>query len=153
MLHRGARRGAQHIKIGDGQRIADVTGNRADRTTGGQHGFYVVSDEKIHILFCVFADDLAPARAVGHAAGIAEVEDTLVRQGANQLPHGGEAAKAGVKYADGSVIHKLRLALVFTRKSAVDELFKQLAVRGTGVFPELRVHADGREARQRVDLV
>ena len=127
--------------------------NRTYRTAGGNNHFYIILKQKICILKSIFCNDFSASVSVGNSARIAEVYYIFIRQKLSESADSRQAAEAGIKYADGSVIHKLRLALVFTRESAVDELFKQLAVRGTGVFPELRVHADGREARQRVDLV
>ena len=50
-------------------------------------------------------NSLRAAAAVGDAAGIAEVDDILVGKALAQLPHAGQAAKAAVEYADGTVIH------------------------------------------------
>ena len=47
-----------------------------------------------------------PAGTVRHAAGIAKIHNIFARQQAAQLAHGGQPAKAAVKYADGTSIHQ-----------------------------------------------
>ena len=59
------------------------------------------------------------AGAVGHAAGVAEIDDVLAGQNAPQLSYRSQAAQAGIEYADGTVIHgkgPFRSMASFTRR-------------------------------------
>src|SRR5688572_30351850 len=53
--------------------------------------------------------------AVGHACGVAEVEDGLVRQQSDHLLHDGEAADAGVEDPDGTIVGHQRPKFQGTR--------------------------------------
>ena len=59
-----------------------------------------------HVLSGVFDDNVSAAGAVGHAAGIPEVDDVLLRHERVQAAHRGQPAQAGVEHADRTVIHR-----------------------------------------------
>jgi len=65
-----------------------------------------VGKQKADILPGILADNLPPAGAVGHAAGIAKIHDILAGQHAAQLAHGGQAAQAAVKYSNRAGVHQ-----------------------------------------------
>lgn len=50
-------------------------------------------------------DHIVPAGTV-RRGGIAKMHNIFARQQAAQLAHGGQPAKAAVKYADGTSIHR-----------------------------------------------
>ena len=72
---------------------------------GNDDRFQVILAQKRHILPGVLGDDIAAARTVRHAAGIAEIDDIFLRHQGVQTAHGGQTAQAGVKYANRTLIH------------------------------------------------
>ena len=75
------------------------------RAAGGHDALDILREQERDVLPCILQNSLRAAAAVGDAAGIAEVDDILVGKALAQLPHAGQAAKAAVEYADGTVIH------------------------------------------------
>ena len=106
-IHRRAGRSTDHA--GKGYRQAGGFLGRVGgghRAAGGNNELYIVGKQEADVLPGILADDLPPAGAVGHAAGIAKVDNILAGQHAAQLAHGGQAAQAAVKHSDGAGIHQ-----------------------------------------------
>ena len=72
---------------------------------GNDDGFQVKLAQKRHILPRILGNDIAAARTVRHTAGVAEIDDILLRHQGVQTAHGGQTAQAGVKYANRTLIH------------------------------------------------
>ena len=66
----------------------------------------ILGKQEPDILLGIPHDHIVPAGTVRHAAGIAKIHNIFARQQAAQLAHGGQPAKAAVKYADGTSIHQ-----------------------------------------------
>ena len=106
-VHGGAGGGTHHAGVGHRQpggllrRIG-----RGHGPAGGDDELDIPAEQKAYILPRILHNDVPPAAAVRHAAGIAEIDDILTGQHAAQLAHGGQPAKAAVKYADGPCVHQ-----------------------------------------------
>ena len=106
-IHRRTGRGTHHA----GKRHRQ-TGGFLGRVGGGHcaagsnNELYIVGKQKADVLPGILADDLPPAGAVGHAAGITKINDVLAGQHAAQLAHGGQAAQTAVKHSDGAGVHQ-----------------------------------------------
>ena len=97
--------GSSTPRKGTGERLPKVGGHGTDCAARRDDHFYVLREQEGRVLPGVAADGVAAARAVGHAAGVAEIDDCFIRHPGGELAHGGQAAEAGVKHADGPGIH------------------------------------------------
>lgn len=70
--------------------------------------FTSIPMRKRAVLPGVFGDDFLASAAVRHPAGVSEIANILAGKLPQELPHHGQAAKPGVEYADGAVIHTAR---------------------------------------------
>ena len=93
-------------QVGHGQqrRLGGGVG-AGHRAAGGHDALDILGQQERDVLPGILQDGLRAAAAVGHTAGVAEVDDILVGEPLAQLLHAGQAAEAAVKYADGAVIH------------------------------------------------
>ena len=95
-----------HAQIGHRQLCRFCSRVGAGHGAAGRHdALYIFREQECHVLTGILQDGLRAAAAIGHAAGIAKIDDLLVGQALAQLPHTGQAAKAAVEYADRAVIH------------------------------------------------
>ena len=99
-------RSVHDTQIGDGELCGLGGGvDAGHRAAGGHDALDILREQERDVLPGILQNSLRAAAAVGDAAGIAEVDDILVGEALAQLPHAGQAAKAAVEYADGTVIH------------------------------------------------
>ena len=92
--------------IGHGQPVGEGgIDHRAGSAAGGDDELHIPVPEEAQVLGRIAVDDLPAAGAVGNPAHIAEVNDVLAGEQTAQLPHHREPAHAGIKDADGSLIH------------------------------------------------
>lgn len=92
--------------IGHGQPVGEGgIDHRAGSAAGGDDELHIPVPEEAQVLGRIAVDDLPAAGAVGNPAHIAEVDDVLAGEQTAQLPHHREPAHAGIKDADGSLIH------------------------------------------------
>ena len=95
-----------HAQIGHRQLCRFCSRVGTGHGAAGRHdALYIFRKQECHVLTGILQDGLRAAAAIGHAAGIAKIDDLLVGQALAQLPHTGQAAKAAVEYADPAVIH------------------------------------------------
>ena len=78
----------------------------ADGAAGRHDKFHIPGQQKPDVLPGILDDGFPPAGAIGNPAGVAEVDNVLAGQHLAQLTHGGQAAQAAVKNANGTVIHQ-----------------------------------------------
>ena len=102
---RGGCRRRHHAGVGRGQRGRVIGRQGAGYgAAGGQDELDLLLQQEGDVLLGVLHDGIRAAAAVGHAAGVAEIDDVLAGQKAAQLPHGGQPAQAGVEHADGPAV-------------------------------------------------
>ena len=79
--------------------------DRGHRAAGHNDGLDIKRLEERDVLTGILDDGLVGARAVRDAAGIAEIDDLLVRQQLAHAAHGGQTAHARIEHTDRPVIH------------------------------------------------
>ena len=99
-------RRADHAHVGHGE-LCGLLGRvgAGHGAAGGHDALDVLGQQERDVLPGVLQNGLVAAAAVGHPAGVAEIDDVLAGQQPAQLPHAGQAAQPAVEYADGAVIH------------------------------------------------
>ena len=85
--------------------LEGLQGGGGHGAAGNQNGFQVKGPQKAEVLPGVFQQGLPGTAPVGHPGGVAKVNQILLPQNPPQNPHRRQAAKAGVKHADGPRIH------------------------------------------------
>ena len=81
-----------------------MPGHGRNGVTGDDKCLYVVFEHEADDLGGKGFDGRPRLHAVGHAGGVAEINDVFQRQAFHQGAHVGQAADAGIKNADGALV-------------------------------------------------
>ena len=104
-LGHGLHTRSQHAKAGDRTGVEQIGRRAGERPAGHKNGLDVEAGHEVQVLLPHPAELLLRAAAVGHAPGIAEKDQILLRQQRAQGHQACKPAQAGVNYSDRSCIH------------------------------------------------
>ena len=97
--------GAQDSGDGQGVGVKNVSGGAGRGPAGGDDGLHAEAAQQVEILRRHPAQLRRGARAVRHAAGVAEVNYIFIGHELPERSERGQAAEARIEESDGSVVH------------------------------------------------
>src|SRR5205823_5821285 len=107
-LHRGARTGLDDADERHGRaRLQVIERLGGDGVAGDDQGLYAALQQVGEDLRRVAAHGVRGLRAVGHARGVAEINDRLAWEALEQGARHGEPSDAGVEHAERRRVHRL----------------------------------------------
>jgi len=96
------RAGVDHVQYRHrGEVFHTLRGHRCHGVAGDDQQLDPFGEQEFRDLGGVMGDGFDRLHAIRHARGVAKIDDVLERQTLHQGAHDGEAAYAGVEYADG----------------------------------------------------